>query len=175
MNFGTVRTSGVDLSVSAKLNTRAGQFKPELSGTWVHDFTASNLVEGSDVSRVGVANFQGTIPRWRAVAGLSWTRQGLGIASTVHYVPSYDDAVFFGGRNGRKVSSQAIVDAQFSVDLGKMIGEQSAWNGFELRVGAFNLFDDAPPFTEVALFAGYDPSQADLRQRFAYVKIAKKF
>jgi iron complex outermembrane recepter protein len=175
MNFGTLRTSGVDLSASVTLDTRAGLFKPELSGTWVHDFTTSNLVDGLDVSRVGVASFQGTIPRWRAVASLNWTRQGFGITSAVRYLPSYDDAVFLGGRNGRRVASQAIVDAQFSLDLGKIVGEQSPWNGLELRAGAFNLLDAEPPFAEAALFSGYDPTQADLRQRFAYVKIAKKF
>jgi iron complex outermembrane receptor protein len=175
MNFGTVRTSGVDVTASVTLDTRAGQFRPELSGTWVHDFTTSNLVEGLDVSRVGVANFQGTIPRWRAVASLSWTRQGFGITSAVRYVPSYDDVEFLGGRNGRKVAAQSIVDAQVSVDLGKIAGEQSSWNGFELRAGALNLFNDEPPFTEMASFTGYDPTQADLRQRYAYVKIAKRF
>jgi iron complex outermembrane recepter protein len=163
------------VSASVTLDTGAGRFKPEFSGTWVHDFTVSNLVDGSDFSRVGVANFQGTIPRWRAVASLSWTRQGFGIVSAVRYVPSYDDAVFFGVRNGRTVAAQAIVDAQLSVDLGKMVGEQSLWNGFELRAGAFNLFDKEPPFTESALSGGFDATQADLRQRFAYVKIAKKF
>jgi hypothetical protein len=175
MNFGTLRTSGVDVSAFATLDTRAGRFKPELSGTWVHDFTTSNLVEGLDVSRVDVANFQGTIPRWRAVATLSWTWRGFGATSAVRYVPSYDDVEFLGGRNGRKVAAQSIVDVQVSVDLGKVAGEQSPWNGFELRAGAFNLFDDEPPFTEMALFAGYDITQADLRQRFAYVKLAKKF
>ena len=175
MNFGTLRTSGVDVSASGTLDTPAGRFKPELSGTWVHDFTTSNLVEGLDVRRVGVANFQGTIPRWRAVATLSWTWRGFGATSAVRYVPSYDDIAFLGGRNGRKVAAQSIVDMQVSVDLGKIAGEQSAWNGFELRAGAFNLFDAEPPFTEMALFYGYDTTQADLRQRFVYMKIAKKF
>jgi iron complex outermembrane recepter protein len=175
MNFGTLRTSGVDVNASVTLDTRAGRFKPELSGTWVHDFTTSNLVDGLDVSRVGVANFQGTIPRWRAVASLSWTRQGFGVSSAVRYVPSYDDVVFLGDRNGRRVAAQAIVDAQFSMELGKIVGEQSAWDGFELRVGAFNLFDSQPAFSESAAFLGYDATQADLKQRFAYVKIAKKF
>jgi iron complex outermembrane receptor protein len=175
MNFGTVHTSGVDVNASITLDTRAGRFEPELSGTWVHDFTTSNPVEGLDVSRVGIASFQGTIPRWRAVASLSWNRQGFGINSIVRYIPSYHDVVFLGGRNGRKVAAQVIVDAQLSVDLGKMAGEQSLWNGFELRAGAVNLFDHEPPFTEMALFNGYDVTQADLRQRFAYVKIAKKF
>jgi iron complex outermembrane receptor protein len=175
MNFGSVRTSGVDVSASVVLDTRAGRFRPELSGTWVHDYTTSNLVDGLDVSRVGVANFQGTIPRWRAVAALNWNRESFGITSSVRYVPSYDDVVFFGVRNGRRVASQAIVDAQLSIDLGQVAVGRSPWNGFELRVGAFNVFDEEPPFTEMALFSGYDVTQADLRQRFAYVKLSKKF
>src|SRR5262249_10512884 len=157
---GTLRTSGVDVSASVTLDTRAGRFKPEFSGTWVQDYIVSNLVDGLDVSRVGVASFQGTIPRWRAVASLSWTQQGFGITRAVRYVPSYDDAAFFGPPNGREVASQAIVDAQFSIDLGKMIGERSPWSGFELRAGALNVFDKEPPFTESALFFGYDVTQA---------------
>jgi iron complex outermembrane receptor protein len=175
MNLGAIRASGVDVSASATLDTRVGRFKPEVSGAWVRGFTVSNLVEGANVDRVGVANVQGTIPQWRAVASLSWTRQGFGVMSSVRYVPSYDDVAFFGGRNGRKVASQAIVDAQLSVDLGEVAGGRSPWSGFELRIGAFNVFDDEPPFTEVAFFNGYDVTQADLRQRFAYVKLAKTF
>ncbi len=121
--------------------------------------------------RISKGRFPGGV-LWPASAG---TYQGFGLTSAVRYVPSYDDVDFLGGRNGRKVASQAIVDAQLSVDLGKTVGEQSPWNGFEIRAGAFNLFDAEPPFAEVAGLLGYDTTQADLRQRFAYVKIAKKF
>ncbi|HKQ14628.1 MAG TPA: TonB-dependent receptor [Steroidobacteraceae bacterium] len=175
LNFGTIQTSGVDLNASFTLDTRAGKFKPELSATWIHDYTTSNLVEGLNVSRVGVANFQGTIPRWRAVATLDWSHQGFGLTSTVRYVPSYDDVDFLGIRTRRTVDSETVVDAQFSVDLGEALGGQSPWNGCEIRAGVFNLFDTEPPFAEVAFFAGYDSTESDLRQRFAYVKIAKKF
>ena len=89
--------------------------------------------------------------------------------------PAYDDVDFLGGRNGRTVAAQAIVDAQVSVDLGEAVGRRSPWDGCEIRAGVFNLLDTEPPFAEVALFAGYDITQADLRQRFAYVKIAKRF
>jgi iron complex outermembrane receptor protein len=175
LNFGSVQTSGVDVSASVTFDTDVGKFRPELSGTWVRDFTTSNLVDGPNVSRVGLANFQGTIPRWRAVAGISWDHQGFGLTSAVTYVPPYDDVDFLGGRNGRRVAAQAIVDAQFSVDLGEAVGRRSPWNGCEIRAGVFNLFDTEPAFAEVASVFGYDITQADLRQRFAYVKIAKKF
>jgi hypothetical protein len=55
-----------------------------------------------------------------------------------------------------------------------MTDERSPWNGFEIRVGAFNLFNAEPPFAE-GWFEGYDTSQSDLRQRFIYLKLARKF
>ncbi len=87
--------------------------------------------------------------------------------------PSYDDVDLLGNRNGREVSSQAIVDAQLSLDLGEVMGEMSPWNGFEIRAGAFNLLDAQPPFAEVGGLVGYDPTQADLQARFGYVKVER--
>ena len=175
LNFGSIRTSGVDANGSVNFDTSIGKFKPELSATWVHDYTTSDLVEGSGVSRVGVANLQGTIPRWRAAATISWSYQGFGLSGALRYVPSYDDVDVLGARNGKRVSSQTIVDAQFSLDVGEAIGEQSPWDGFEIRAGALNLFNATPPFAEVSGLDGFDTTQADLRQRFAYLKVAKKF
>lgn len=175
LNNGAIRTSGVDVSVSVDVDTRMGRFKPQLSGTWVHDFTTSDLVEGPGVSRVSVANGQGTVPRWRAVAAVSWSHAGVGLFGAMRYVPSYDDADFQGSSNSRKIDSQPIVDVQLSLDLGIMAGERSPWSGFEVRAGAFNLFDADPPFAEVGGPAGYDATQGDLRGRFAYLKLAKKF
>jgi iron complex outermembrane recepter protein len=175
MNFGSVKTSGADANGSVTLNTSIGTFRPELSVTWVHEFTTSDLFAGSQVSRVGVANLQGTIPRWRAAAAVSWSHQAFGLSGTLRYVPSYADVDVLGVRNGRRVPAQTIVDAQLSVDLGRVIGEQSSWQGFEIRAGASNLFNVTPSFAEVIGPAGFDTTQADLKKRFAYLKVAKRF
>jgi iron complex outermembrane recepter protein len=175
LNNGAIRTSGVDLSASVTLDTGVGRFKPELSATWVHDFTTSDLVSGPGFDRVGVANTQGTVPRWRGVGTLSWNLGGVGLSTALRYVPSFDDVDLIGARNGRRIDPQTVVDVQLSLDLGELAGEQSPWNGFEVRAGAFNLFDAEPPFAEVAGPVGFDPTQGDLRQRFAYLKLAKKF
>lgn len=175
LNNGAIHTSGVDISAAVTLDTRAGRFKPELSATWVHDFTTSDLIEGPGVDRVGIANTQGTVPRWRGVAMLSWSRGGIGVSTAMRYVPSYDDVDFVGARNGRQIGSQALVDFQLALDLGELAAQRSPWNGFEIRAGAFNLFDAEPPFAEVAGPMGYDQTQGDLRQRFAYLKVAKRF
>jgi iron complex outermembrane recepter protein len=175
LNFGSIRTSGLDFTATMALDTLIGRLTPEVSATWVREYESSDLVEGMDINRVGVANSQGTITRWRGVARLMWDRGGFGISSAVRYVPSYADATAFGGRNGRRVAAQALFDLQASLQLGKFAPQESAWSGFEIRVGALNLFNSQPPFAEVGWDAGYDFSQANLRQRFWYVKLAKKF
>lgn len=175
LNYGSVSTSGIDFNVAMDLDTDLGRFRPDLSATWVHDFTTSDLVAGSGVSRVGVANLQGSIMRWRAVAGLKWNRGGFGMSGAVRYLPSYDDVAAFGGQTDRRIGSQTLVDLQLSMDLGEFAMPGSPWNDFEIRAGALNLFDAQPPFAEVGLLAGHDPSQGDLRQRFWYLKLAKKF
>ncbi|HEY7642148.1 MAG TPA: TonB-dependent receptor [Steroidobacteraceae bacterium] len=175
LNNGAVRTSGVDFSASVALDTSVGRFKPELSATWVHEFKTSDLVDGPDVSRAGIASLQGTVPRWRGVARLSWDRGGIGLSSALRYVPSYDDVDLSGNRNGRRVESQKVVDVQLSLNLDYLAREGSPWRGFEVRAGAFNLLDAEPAFAEVDGPIGFDFSQGDLRQRFAYLKVAKRF
>jgi len=175
MNFGSVDTSGIDLSGSAVLETDMGRFEPTLAITWIHDFATSDLIQGSDFRRVGVANLQGSVPQWRAVGGVSWSRHGFGASGTVRYVPSYDDVDAFGVRNERRVGAQTLVDAQLSLDIGNLVVDGSAWDGIEIRIGMLNALDSEPPFAEVYGPSGYDLSQGDLRQRFAYLKLTKKF
>jgi iron complex outermembrane recepter protein len=175
LNYGSISTSGIDLSASVGFDTRLGRFAPQLSATWVRDFTTTDLVEGPNVDRVGVANAQGSVARWRGVAGLAWSRQALSALVNVRYVPSYDDVDALGHRTGRSVEAQMLIDAQIAFDLSDVTKEESMWRGFEIRAGAFNLLDEEPPFAEVSAFTGYDGSQGDLRQRFWYVKLSKRF
>ncbi|HEV8330222.1 MAG TPA: TonB-dependent receptor [Steroidobacteraceae bacterium] len=175
MNFGSVHTSGIDLGASATFVTWAGRFSPNMTVTWTQDFVTSDLIAGPEVRRVDVANAQGSVPRWKAIADLIWSRGGLSAAGTLRYVPSYDDVDLLGNRNGRRVSSQTLIDAQLVLDLGDMLGEQSIWADSEVRLGVLNLLDVEPPFAEVDWLNGYDLSQGDLRQRFAYLKLAKRF
>jgi iron complex outermembrane receptor protein len=175
LNHGSIRTSGLDFSSSMDFDTRVGRFKPDLTATWVHDYTTSDLAVGPDIRRVGVADLQGTIVRWRAVASLNWSYQGWGAFGALRYIPSYDDVDSLRQSGSRKVGSQALVDFNLSMDLSYMVAPGSPWDGFELRAGVSNLFDHAPPFAEVGLLMGFDPSQGDLKQRFTYLKLSKRF
>ena len=51
-----------------------------------------------------------------------------------------------------------------------------AWlNGTTITLGMQNVFDSDPPFVAVAFGNGYDASLADVKGRFCYVQLKKRF
>src|SRR5690606_37381693 len=114
------------------------------------------------------------IPRWRIVGSLAWARAGAGLSVTARYLPSYDDATFDGVPTGRTIPSQTLVDAQATLDLDGVRGEPPAWlQGLKIALGASNLFDKEPPFSEAFAYLGYDVTQGELRGRFLYARLSK--
>ncbi len=136
-------------------------------------YDAADFPNTPSVNRVGVASTQGTIPEWRATAGLAWNRDAFGLGGTVRYVSSYKDVNTSNVVTGRNVGSQTIFDLQGSLDLYRLSG-RSWFRGLTVRVGVLNLFDREAPFSEVST-SGYDPSLGDLRQRFVYGALTKTF
>ena len=59
-------------------------------------------------------------------------------------------------------------------DFGKWVTESTWLSGLKLRLGAANVFDEAPSYSESSL-VGVDGSQADTRQRFVYGALTKRF
>lgn len=176
MNTGSLKTSGVDFAAAYAFDTSHGRFAPSLSATWVNQYETVTFPGEPSVERVGVANYaSGTIPRWRMVGSLEWSLRGLSLSTTVRHTPHYWDTNAFGQVIDRHVSSQTLVDAQASVELGSVLGESSAWSGTKLTAGISNLFDKEPGFAEAGGAEGYDSSQGDLRQRFGYLRLSKRF
>jgi iron complex outermembrane recepter protein len=173
VNFGSLETSGVDVQLSASFATPRGQVVPTVLATWVDEFRVIDLPGTPAVERVGVATAQQTIPKWRSSATLAWVTDAASVAVSGRYVPAYDD-VASGVRNGLEVGSQTLIDLDVSVTLGEVFRTQSWLQGFTIRAGVKNIADEEPPFSTVT-GQGYDPSQADLRQRFAYMTLSKAF
>jgi iron complex outermembrane receptor protein len=124
--------------------------------------------------RVDLAHSEGTIPRWRATVTLPWSRNGVSASATARYTAAYADASAGAVRNGRTVRPPTLVDVQATLDFGAFFETGSgAWRGMQLRLGIINLFDREPAYSEVG--SGYDPTQADLRQRFGYLSLTKTF
>ena len=174
INFGTLETSGVDLAAHWSITSEWGDFLPSVMVTWVDRYRAGSAPGTPAVDRIDVANVDGTITSWRGVMGVSWQRGPWGASLSGRYIPAYDDATFAGTRTGRKVQSQWLTDLQVSLDFRR--GEWSPWlKGFALQAGVSNLFDEEPPFSEIGTPLGFDLSQGDLRQRFGYINLSKRF
>jgi hypothetical protein len=107
---------------------------------------------------------------------VGWSLRGISLAATGRYTPGYDDARTFTGPNGRRVSSQTLLDLQGSVDFDRFFSERSTWmSGLKLTAGVTNVLNAEPRFSEITQGQGFDPSQGDLRQRFAYLRLSASF
>lgn len=174
LNYGRLETSGIDVQISRSIPFSSGRLMPTLLATWADKFRVIDLLGTPFADRVAVASFLQTIPRWRAVVTLEWSTNLGSLTATARYVASYDDTTS-GLRNGRTVDARTLIDVDGSVHVGRLFDNRSWWlDGLEIRAGIKNLFDDEPPFSDVA-GQGYDSSLADLRQRFGYVTISKTF
>ncbi|MHC9085958.1 TonB-dependent receptor domain-containing protein [Luteimonas sp. RIT-PG2_3] len=174
INFGALDTSGVDLEMSFSMDVGSGQLRPSLAATWIRNYRAADFPDAPLTERVGIADYRGTIPRWRVVTGLEWVSGPFGASLIGRYGSGYADTNY-NIANGLEVPSQVIFDLQGSLDLDALWAGNSRWaQGATIRIGIANLFDREAPFSDV-INNGYDPSIADIRQRFSYVQLVKGF
>lgn len=176
-NVGALETNGVDASVMYAFATPIGDWQANVAATWVNEYWASEAPGAPAVNRVGIANTFGTIPEWHGVVGLGWQYGAWNAAGTVRYIDTYADAVGLSAvGNGRRIPSQTYTDLQFG-----WRSDETPWagsaplSGIVVTVGVVNVFDKEPPFSSVAGSLGFDTSQADLRQRFGYFNVSKRF
>ncbi len=140
---------------------------------------------------------------WDGPAG-TWLA-GFDVGATVHYTGQYqDDNLDLGPALARKIREWTTLDliasytfnlralstqqevAGFAKDGGKNVKPISiaeygackwrAWlNGTTITVGMQNVFDSDPPFAGFAFENGYDASIADVKGRFWYLQLKKRF
>lgn len=173
LNFGRLETSGIDLDLSYLKAGKSGDLQAALSATWVDEYSSHDLAPLDSADRVGIANLQGTVPEWRLVGSLTWEGRVWGASTTAMFTPSYQDADLTGALE-RRLPPRTIIDVQAWLSLDQVFAP-SLFDDFKLTVGALNLFDEDVDFANVGLGLGYDISQADLKQRFAYLRVTKSF
>jgi len=176
INFGSLKTSGIDLAFQYAFETGIGRFSPSLAVTWVDSFRSIDVPDTPEYERVGIADPAGSIAKWQAVAGLGWAIPRMGLSAVARYLPAYDDALYMIGPTGRSIASFTQVDLQGWYSFDSASAPAMSWlQGLKLTVGLINVFDREPSFAEVGYFTGHDLSQGDLRQRFAYLRLSKSF
>jgi len=98
--------------------------------------------------------------------------QGFEFGATVYYIDSYlDDTAAVGYT--RSVDSIITLDLQASYTIQN---SPHGWlNSTKFTVGCINVTDEQPPLVVAAFADNYDRDTHDLRQRFVYVALSKKF
>jgi iron complex outermembrane receptor protein len=173
LNYGSLQTSGFDIDLSYEMNGGLGKLQTALSATWVDTYAVKEISSILPANRVGIANIQGTIPRWRLVGSLTWEGNGWGAASRARFTPRYRDADLTGVMD-RHLRSRATVDFQAWVELDKLFAP-GLFEDMKASAGVLNVFNRKADFANVGQFLGYDASLASLEYRQAYLRITKGF
>lgn len=119
------------------------------------------------LDRAGVASLYGTVPTGRAVGSVQLDVGGLrAIVFARHHTSYQDYSIVQGAATDHRIPAQTLMDIKISKDIGDHL---------TLSVGANNVLDDRPPFTQSGGWEGFDQSQGDLVGREVYLNIASSF
>jgi len=173
LNYGWMETSGIDLDLSYRIKGSLGRLQAALSATWVDEYNSQDLAPIESRDRVGIANYLGTIPEWRLIGSLTWEGREWGVSTTAAFTPSYRDADRTGALD-RRLPSRTIIDLQAWLDL-ERFSDPDFFDGLKIAAGALNALDEDVDFANAGFSFGFDISQTDLKQRFAYFRITKSF
>ena len=115
----------------------------------------------------------GNPPAWKGRLSLAWNRGPFGANLAVNHVDGLVNDEPDPGIVRRTVDSQTTVDAQVSFTSRP---QEGSWlQGYTVRVGATNLFDEAAPFVDGRNGFGIDPQNYLIEGRTLYVRLSKSF
>lgn len=170
-NFGETDVKGADFDLRYRLPaTPFGNFTFSMLGTYYATYREEQP-DGSFLNVAGKVSpitngAGGVIPRWHHYATLDWAQGPWDVSVSDNYQSAYQDLPSTITQVTRVVSSYNTVDLQ------------GTWTGIQhlkLQVGARNLFNTNPPYSNVGgqnyFQAGYDPGYADPRGLFVYGQV----
>ena len=178
-NLFNTLTDGVDLDMRWRFAANeSGRWTAGLNGTYVHSYQAQQP-DGTYLSYVdNVGNAGSLISRWRYRANLNWDTATWNTTVAYNFQLGYRDtpAGFSAATDANGNAIAPMVPAVRTTDV------QTSYIGIPnwvLTVGARNLFNDFPPYTNVPgtgpFQSGYDPSYGDPRGRFMYGTVTYKW
>ncbi len=184
--------------------TGFGTFTFTLNGTYLSRYVAAINVGDKELEYSNEqTGFAGYLPHHRIYASLFYDIGGLDAGATVHYVgqgseefrkvrewTTVDAIVSYTFKLAAPVAENQIAGA--AKDGGKTGGgdkkvipvstaeyEPCGWrtwlNGTTITAGMINIFDLDPPFTSGTLENGHDESSFNIKGRFWYLSLKKRF
>jgi outer membrane receptor protein involved in Fe transport len=185
-NLGFIKVEGIDAAleyITAK--TSIGTFSLRIDAAYMHSFEQQSS-EGEPVREL-VRTF--ARPQLRGRAQLGWRIGGFEAITTFNYIDSYldlpadrtvdysttvDVLLEYRFAKARRVADSEVEADKKIVTAPAPIAQRYGWlDGFAVRFGVRNIFDDPPPFANNV--AGYPVPLEDPRQRFVFLDLEKKF
>jgi len=171
-NASSLKTDGVDLSVSRELDLRGGgSLRVGADSTFIANYDLQDPQAGTieGAGRRNFANFGTSTPEWKANAFVAWSTEHHAVNAFVRYIDSYvDDEVDIGQGSAffRPIDSQVTLDAQYTLTL-------AAERAPMLTFGVINATDEDPPRVQTS--GGYDSKVHDPRGRMVYARAMFRF
>lgn len=163
-NLGTLKTHGVDVSVSWRSGpTRIGNFGIVFDGTYIDTYEYQRERGGEFVSAAGKYSDSAPVFRWQHVLTTHWSFGPWGATLANRFKSNYQDQ-----------------DPQYEVGSYAVWDGSLAWTGAKnltLMAGVSNLFDKDPPRTVQLTLTqrGYDPRFTDALGRTLMFRASYKF
>ena len=172
VNLGETKIQAIDVNVQKKSPaTDVGTFALGFQATYYIKYE----LQQPDGSQAGYVSNQfqsptplGVVPRWKWYAPINWSYGPWSATLANTYQSSYIDVTTDFDGNTRRAGSLSLWDLQ---------GSYTGFKDWTLTLGAKNLFDTNPPFTNSPYNqqAGYDPTYYDARARFIYGSVRYAF
>jgi iron complex outermembrane recepter protein len=160
VNTGKVDVSGVDLDLRYGFDRGANHIDLAANASWLIDYREQATPDAPSVSRLDLAGYPVAL-RGRATVG--WSRGPWNASASLNFVDHYRDVL------GNRIHAWAPVDIAFGV---APKGE-GLWKGIDVTLVAQNLLDQAPPFYDSAVGAGYDATNAGALGRYVSLQVSK--
>ena len=127
---GAVRTDGLDWSVA--------YFWDQLGGVFTFSHEGTYVFENTFAPGQGGASDRGSIPQFKANAGLTFERNNWAVTWRTRVIGDMDDPRF----DGNNLFNYDGPEAHIEHDL----RGRYQWNNYGFLVGVNNIFDDEPPY-----------------------------
>lgn len=171
-NFGTINVSGIDYQMDYSLPVGKATWSLELSGTETYRYEQGLVPGAQPIESVSVAQDDGNwAPRWKGIVALGWKKGATAAHLQGRYTGSYQDY-----DSTRRIGNVWIFDTNIRWSPEKLLGDRNMLRDSYLEVGATNLFNRAPQFSNYFFdYYGFDLSQMSVLGRLLYVNVGVKW
>ena len=171
VNLGEAKIAGIDIDAKfTSQMTTLGRWSLAFSGTYYtkYDVLQADGSFAGFISNAYQAPATGITPRFKSYTALNWNYGPWAATLANSYQSSYIDVNTDNNDNQRRVGSLSLWDLQ---------ANYTGFKNWTLTVGAKNLFDTNPPFTNTNLTfqSGYDPSYYNALARVVYGSVTFAF